>query len=931
MIRRFVRSALLPCLAVAAASSSLAGDVAQAARFYEDGLARFGKDDMAGAVIQLKNALQQDHRMLAAHVLLAKALLKQGEYAAAEVAFNEALRLGVSPGEVAIPYGHLLLAMGRPKTLLERLPVDGLPPDRMVEVLALRATALAEDGAIDQALLSTGRARVLAPRSPLPLVAEATILLNDGRVDAARAAASKATEIAPGDAAAWNVRASVDHTAGRIEAALQGYGRALELQPGLADARIARAGVLIDLQRDDEARKDLALLREAGVEDARAAYLHALLAARRGEQKAVADELRSVQTLVNRLPREWLAGRERFLMLGALSNHALGHREAAIEHLDLLLKRFPRNLGARKLLASVLLDAGESARALSTLEPVLQAAPNDPNALYLAGRAHLARKSYTRAQRMLDQAVELGATPEIFRALAQTQLGLGRTEQGFEALRRTNDARPDDLGVAFVLATHYMRRGEAAAARTLMDELARRQPDHPAVINMQGAVSAAAGDLAAARGFLVRAAALAPGFLAPRLNLVRVDRAEGREDQARAALDRLLGETKGDPDVLFELALLEQSRRRYSQAIEPARKALDAEPGNVRFALLLVDLYLAGHRSGDAVDVARMARVRAPGSLDVLDALARAELAHGDRAAALQTYQDMTKLAEFDAPMQVRIGRLNAAAGDLRAAAYNAQKALTAKADFGPAKVLAADLALARGEIDKVRLLAADLQAVPATALEGLRLAADAALAEKDYPRATELARKVQARAPSGANVIALARIRAAAGDGAEASRILDAWLGQHSGDHAVRMSLAERQMAAGDWPAARKSLGLLREALPDEPGVHNNLALALQELGDPAALDVAREANRLAPEDPVVLDTLGWVMARSGQLDVGLRYLRDARLRLPDNPEVRWHLAYALERLGQVDEARRELDQALASGRGFIGAGPARALRGRL
>ncbi|MCU0923923.1 MAG: hypothetical protein MUF16_26980 [Burkholderiaceae bacterium] len=51
---------------------------------------RYEKEDLPGAIIQLKNALKIDKNMLPVHVLLGKALLDNGDFVAAEVAFQEA-------------------------------------------------------------------------------------------------------------------------------------------------------------------------------------------------------------------------------------------------------------------------------------------------------------------------------------------------------------------------------------------------------------------------------------------------------------------------------------------------------------------------------------------------------------------------------------------------------------------------------------------------------------------------------------------------------------------------------------------------------------------------------------------------------------------------------------------------------------------------
>ena len=64
----------------------------KAAQFYEDALVRFEKKDHKGAIVQLKNAIKLDRKMLQSHVLLGRALLANGELNAAEAAFDEAIK-----------------------------------------------------------------------------------------------------------------------------------------------------------------------------------------------------------------------------------------------------------------------------------------------------------------------------------------------------------------------------------------------------------------------------------------------------------------------------------------------------------------------------------------------------------------------------------------------------------------------------------------------------------------------------------------------------------------------------------------------------------------------------------------------------------------------------------------------------------------------
>ena len=110
-----------------------------------------------------------------------------------------------------------------------------------------------------------------------------------------------------------------------------------------------------------------------------------------------------------------------------------------------------------------------------------------------------------------------------------------------------------------------------------------------------------------------------------------------------------------------------------------------------------------------------------------------------------------------------------------------------------------------------------------------------------------------------------------------------------------------------------------------------NNYAVTLLETGSAQAREVAEKARTLAPQDPLVADTLGWILLRQGDAEGALGLLRDARLRAPNNPEVRYHLAVALNEAGHASQAREELDVALRGGAWFPGVEAAKQLRGQL
>lgn len=98
------------------------------------------------------------------------------------------------------------------------------------------------------------------------------------------------------------------------------------------------------------------------------------------------------------------------------------------------------------------------------------------------------------------------------------------------------------------------------------------------------------------------------------------------------------------------------------------------------------------------------------------------------------------------------------------------------------------------------------------------------------------------------------------------------------------------------------------------------NNAMALNALGYTLAnrteryqeaLQLVEEANRLLPDNPAILDSLGWALFRLGKLQESLHYLKKAWQLYPD-AEVAAHLGEALWALGQKKEAQQLWREAL-------------------
>ena len=93
----------------------------------------------------------------------------------------------------------------------------------------------------------------------------------------------------------------------------------------------------------------------------------------------------------------------------------------------------------------------------------------------------------------------------------------------------------------------------------------------------------------------------------------------------------------------------------------------------------------------------------------------------------------------------------------------------------------------------------------------------------------------------------------------------------------------------------------------PDYAHAYNALGYTLVEKTNRLveAKDLIEKAYKLAPDDPFILDSLGWVNFRMGQVGEALKHLQSAYSAKPD-PEIAAHLGEVLWSKGKHDEAQK-------------------------
>ena len=117
-----------------------------------------------------------------------------------------------------------------------------------------------------------------------------------------------------------------------------------------------------------------------------------------------------------------------------------------------------------------------------------------------------------------------------------------------------------------------------------------------------------------------------------------------------------------------------------------------------------------------------------------------------------------------------------------------------------------------------------------------------------------------------------------------------------------------------GRLPILETRLRKLIALRPDSAQAYNALGYSYADRGIrlPEARELIEKAVKLSPDDSFILDSLGWVLYRQGDLAGALGALERA-YGLRDDPEIAAHIGEVLSALGRQDEARRILREALA------------------
>ena len=552
------------------------------------------------------------------------------------------------------------------------------------------------------------------------------------------------------------------------------------------------------------------------------------------------------------------------------------------------------------------------------LQPQLARNQRDPKLLGLAGEAYLALGDFPKAAQYLTSMTALDPKNSGARTrLGQVRFAEGDTEGAIRDLEAASALDPNVSSADLALLANLLRQREFDEALAAASKLEKKQPGNPLVYYLKGVVYIGKRDLVNARASFERALQTQSDYLPAVASLAQLDRLEKKPDVARQRYQAILEKEPKNEQALLGYAGLVQSLGADASEVEAiVKKAITVNPQSVGARSALVSFYVQRGDLKQAQLAAQDATAALPNEPHMLELLGNVQLAEGDTTLAIGTFTKLVASRPGTVDPLMRLARALVAAKDYDRAIDKLHEALLINPDFFEANREIVGVYAVSGRFDQAAQEVKALQRRRPDDARAYALAGDLFAVQKKYAESESAYKNAQKRAPDdGAVAAKLYAASTAAGKTAAADAAADRWLREHPKDVVVRTYLGERAVRDRDYKTAAKHYQAMVNLQPENALYLNNLAWVAGELGDPKALSYAEKAAGLAPDNAAVLDTLGTLLIKKGDLAQGVERIRRAAQLAPAKGDIRMHLAKALIQAGDKESARKELSALVQAG----------------
>jgi len=535
------------------------------------------------------------------------------------------------------------------------------------------------------------------------------------------------------------------------------------------------------------------------------------------------------------------------------------------------------------------------------------------------GERQKAVTSLRRAVLIDPKAVEARAQ------LASLYAELGRRAEADKEFKEAAEAAPLRSQIRIRHAAHLVRTERVAEALTLITDLNRQVPDYLPAWRSLAELAVLQNRPDDAAKILADLLAKDPADGEARLQQTSLALVKGDAKRAIEDLKKFGQDFPGFNLEKYQLALAHLRENDPASAVTALREYVIGFPDNFEALMLLGQLQLRTGAAAAATDTLQLLVSRRPDILQAHALLIEAAKASGKLADLVKVVSENLNKAPESPLMWYFLGMARSTLEQMPEARVAFERAHGFQHEFLLPALALVELDLRDNKADEAARRAQQLveksPKIPAVHLALSRARA----AQQRWQDALQSAGDALTLDPrQGGTTGLMSQLLNAVTEPRQALALAEEVLSRFPADERVAIAVAPSVLRGGEANRLKVHYEKVLVANPRSAAVLNNLAnLYVDQLRQPQeALTVARRAHELAPDAPMIQDTLAWVLFLNGDATAALPLAEQAVKGLPGNPELRYHLAAIQAKLGRKQDAVGSLEEALK----FKGEFPGRA-----
>ena len=889
--------------AVFVASVILGCSGQDSADFVAAGKAALAKGESKTAIIQLKNALKEAPDSGEVRYLLGTALRTAGDLISAEVELRKAVSSGYSTDESRLTWLNTLVELERWNELLEEANPDKFStPVSKAASLAIRGEALLGLGRIGEARTVLEQSLALDASAPRAKLGLSKLLARESKRPEALAALEEALAADPNFPEALEFKGSMYAADNKLAEAKPLLKRAIVAKPYSPGAYVALISLLLSAGDTAEAQEVVDSLQRvmpkgAGV----TSYTGALVAYAKGDPAKARETLRGVL----KHGSDYVP----VLLLAGAVEHDLGSYLKAEEYLAQVIQQSPRYAYAHRLLLSTHVRSGRLKEAERDLATLIKLSPEDSKTWFMGGELAFLQGNPAKAVEYYTKFTALDSENLVGKTrLGQSLLANGDERNGIRVLEAVSE-NPKFPEGGIALVRFYLSKKDLDRALALAGKLRTIHGNNAVVLDLLGDVYLAREQIQQARESFEAAVATSATFLPAVEKLVRLDLRARNSAGAEARLEKVLQADPRSEKAALTLARMKASLGRSPDEVMAAfDRVIAINPASVdgRLGKIAAVEWKGGTKEG--LSEAIEASVAVPGDPRILAQVARLQTSAGDKVSALSTLGKLTTIAPNSGAPFLGMVTAHLSDKDWPAARKAVQDGVRVAPEWLPLRAAQLQVAFASGDLAEAAAVAKLMQKKWPTLPAGYVAEAETLSRQERWKEAEGILTEGKKRTSSGRIVLKLHAVMFAQQKYASANEMATNWLKENPKSIEFAALVAQRNLARQDLRTAAAWYEMAVNIDPKNPLAQNNLASTLLKSDDPRAIEVAKKALALAPDNPNVLDTMGSAYLKMGETGRATETLRRASKLAPSSFNIRINLARALSAAGHKSDARAEL-----------------------